>query len=401
MNKLKIINDPIYGLIRIPFPILYDLIQHPYFQRLRRIKQMGLSHLVYPGAVHSRFHHALGAMHLCWSALQSLRTKSIDISDQEAEACLIAILLHDIGHGPFSHALERKFLPVSHEEISLAFMEALNMEMTGRLDLAISMFIGEYERGFFHQLISSQLDMDRLDYLNRDSFYSGVVEGKIGYDRIITMLSVVKDELVVEEKAVFSVEKYLSSRHFMYWQVYLHRTSLAAEVILLLFVEEILAKADNALYSEPLRYFAGLSAKYAAEDHVSSEMLAQYARLDDIDIIHSLKVERESDDKMVSYLAGSLLDRQLFEVIFKNSSFSSDFVMERRQNIVSQGHFSESEAQKLVRIGLESKTFYNAKSSEIKILCKNGEVKNLSSFIDLPRQKDLNLHYFCAPKLEL
>ncbi len=400
MNKLKIINDPIYGLIRIPFTLVYDLIEHRYFQRLRRIKQMGLTHLVYPGAVHTRFHHALGAMHITWQAILTLRNKGVDISDLEAQSCLAAILLHDIGHGPFSHALEKVFIPVSHEEISLAMMEQINREMSGALDLGISMFVGDYERPFFHQLISSQLDMDRIDYLNRDSFYSGVVEGKIGYDRIIMMLQVIEDQLVIEEKAVFSVEKYLNSRSFMYSQVYLHHASLSAECMLSMYMDSVsVSDTPIAGCSSTLEYFMGLSAKNDQHTGISQEMLEQYTWLDDTDIVACIKANRAASDPIVSYLARSLLDRRLFEITFKKSAFERDFLESKRHKIVSQLKCSESQAQQLMKTGIEHKPIYVSGEQEIRILKKDGNVWKLSEIIAIQARREEGMYYFCRPKI--
>ena len=239
MSKKKLFNDPIYGFITFPFDILYDIIEHPYFQRLRRISQQGLSHLVYPGAMHTRFHHALGALHLTCEAVNTLRSKDIDITDEEFEGVCLAILLHDIGHGPFSHALENNILPFHHEEMSLAIMEVLNVEFNGKLNLGIEIFKGNYHKSFLHELISGQIDMDRLDYLNRDSFFTGVAEGVVSYDRIITMLNVRDNRLVIEEKGIYSIEKFLVARRFMYWQVYLHKTGIAAEQMLIAFMKKL------------------------------------------------------------------------------------------------------------------------------------------------------------------
>jgi len=399
MNKLKIINDPIYGLIRIPFTLVYDLIEHRYFQRLRRIKQMGLTHLVYPGAVHTRFHHALGAMHITWEAILTLRNKGVHISDKEAQSCLAAILLHDIGHGPFSHALEKKFIPVSHEEISLAMMEQINREMDGALDMGISMFVGDYERPFFHQLISSQLDMDRIDYLNRDSFYSGVVEGKIGYDRIIMMLHVVDEQLVVEEKAVFSVEKYLNSRSFMYSQVYLHHASLAAECMLSMFVDSLVISSESIRGCSPtVEYFMGLSSKSDINTTISTELLEQYTWLDDTDIVACIKANRECEDVVVAYLAKSLLDRRLFEIVFKKAAFEGDFLESKRHKIVSLLKCSENQAHQLIRTGIEHKPIYIPGDDEIRILKKDGDVSKLSEIIAIQARREDEMHYFCSPK---
>ena len=287
-NKLKILNDPIYGFITIPSEFIFDLIEHPYFQRLRRISQLGLTYLVYPGAYHTRFHHALGAMHLMLKAVHILRSKDVPISKEEEEAVLVAILLHDVGHGPFSHALENSIIPgIDHEDLSLEFMNLLNKEFHGKLDLAIAIFKNEYHRAFLHQLISSQLDMDRLDYLRRDSFYTGVSEGQVNTERLIQMLNVADDQLVVDSKGIYSVEKFLVARRLMYWQVYLHKTVLAAEFLLI----KILSRAKDVYpisgeLPSPLKEFI------AGELPESSyaDLLPLYAKLDDIDVMAAIKV---------------------------------------------------------------------------------------------------------------
>ena len=285
-NKLKIFNDPIYGFITIPNTLIYDLIQHPYFQRLRRISQMGMSYLVYPGAHHTRFHHALGCMHIMQKAIQTLQFKGVEISKEEENGLLIAILLHDIGHGPFSHAMENSIVEgVHHEEISLKFMNALNEEFGGQLDLAIQIFKGEYPRKFMYQLISSQLDMDRMDYLKRDSFYSGVAEGNINSERLIQMMNVQDDFLVIEEKGIYSVEKFLVARRLMYWQAYLHKTSVVAEIILtkiLKRAKELTQKGVSLQCSAPLLYF--LEHKVSLEEF-DNVVLKTFALLDDYDVV--------------------------------------------------------------------------------------------------------------------
>lgn len=395
MNKLKIINDPIYGLIRIPFGLIYDLIEHPLFQRLRRIKQMGLSYYVYPGAVHTRFSHALGAMHLTWQTILALRLKGVEISDDEAMAVLGAILLHDIGHGPFSHSLERVFVPVSHEEISLAYMEIINEEMDGALDMAISMFVGEYPRRFFHQLISSQLDMDRLDYLNRDSFFSGVIEGKVGFDRIINMLNVVNEQLVIEEKGVYSVEKYLSSRSFMYWQVYLHRVSLAAELMLGLVMKEL--KTSDISLPGGLRYFMGKGNDRVWYEGNKESILTEYASLDDSDVMMSLKLMCDSDKIIINKLSNGLLNRKLFKLVFKKNEISSDFSKSYRQKVVDLWKVEKDVARKLVMEGKETVPTYIFDRDEILVLKRNGEMTNLSKMLPNRLERNASIYYLCGP----
>ncbi|WP_276979939.1 HD domain-containing protein, partial [Flavobacterium filum] len=324
-NKLKIFNDPIYGFITIPDELVFDLIQHPYFQRLRRISQMGLSYLVYPGAHHTRFHHALGAMHLMQKAVEVLRYKGVIISKEEETALYVAILLHDVGHGPFSHALEQSIVEnVHHEEISLLMMNRLNDFFEGKLTLAIQIFKGEYHRKFMLQLISSQLDMDRLDYLKRDSFYSGVAEGNINSDRLIQMLQVEKDELVVEEKAIYSVEKFLMARRLMYWQAYLHKTSLVAELILtkvLKRAKELTQKGIKLEASQPLHFF--LSHKIELEDF-NDDVVMKFSQLDDFDIMSALKSWQFHDDFILSSLSKMIIHRDLLKISLDKEKFSKE-----------------------------------------------------------------------------
>jgi HD superfamily phosphohydrolase len=314
-NKLKIFNDPIYGFITIPNTLIYDLIQHPYFQRLRRITQMGLSYLVYPGAHHTRFHHALGAMHIMQKAIEVLRYKEILISKEEENALYVAILLHDIGHGPFSHAMEHSIVEeLNHEQISLLFMNKLNEEFGGQLSLAIQVFKGEYHRKFMLQLISSQLDMDRMDYLKRDSFYSGVAEGNINSDRLIQMLNVMDDVLVMEEKGIYSIEKFLMARRLMYWQAYLHKTSLVAELTLtkaLQRAKELFHKDIEVDCSKPLKYFMG---QKVTLENFSNTDLDTFAQLDDFDIISALKNWQHHDDFILSSLSKMIINRDLSKI---------------------------------------------------------------------------------------
>lgn len=321
MNKKKIFNDPVYGFISIPYDIIYDLIEHPYFQRLRNIKQLGLTHLVYPGALHTRFHHALGAMHLMGEALESIRYKGTIISEEEAEAVTIAILLHDIGHGPFSHALEHSLInDISHEEISIKLMENLNSEFKGRLDLALSIFLNKYPKKFLHQLVSSQLDMDRMDYLNRDSFYTGVSEGIIGFDRILKMLRVENDNLVIEEKGIYSIEKFLIARRLMYWQVYYHKTVLSAEQMLLKILEraKILGSRGIELFASPcLKTFIyeDMSRKNFFD---KPHLIESFVDLDDSDLHSAIKVWRNHSDWCLSTLSTKLINRELYKINIKD-----------------------------------------------------------------------------------
>ena len=392
MNKRKIFNDPVYGFITIPFDIIFDLISHPYFQRLRRIKQLGLSDYVYPGAFHSRFHHALGAMHLMQQAIQVLRSKNISITDEEYEAICIAILLHDIGHSPFSHALEGTIIPLSHEEISLKFFKILNVEFKGRLDLAISIFTNQYHKKFLHQLVSSQLDMDRMDYLTRDSFFTGVAEGVIGYDRIIKMLTVADDELVVEEKGIHSIERFILSRYFMYSQVYLHRTVIAAEQMLKKFID--LCKDNCEIFNNSV-----LCDIWASKNLQESQIIHLFAAIDDIDIIYFLKTAKKSQHSLLAFFAEGLLDRKLFKTIFSDNPVKSEFMEELR--LKARKNYPEIEdAEHLVINGMESNASYIKDKDEIKILMKSNQINSFSEVSKyISNQERAFIYYICLPPL--
>lgn len=405
MNKKKIFNDPVYGFINVPSELIFDIIQHPYFQRLRRIKQLGLTDLVYPGALHTRFHHALGAMHLMNSALQTLGSKSSQISDKECEASLIAILLHDIGHGPFSHALETGVLQnVPHEAISLYIMQILNQELAGKLELALQIFTNSYARNFFHQLVSSQLDVDRLDYLNRDSFYTGVSEGKIGAGRIIKMLDVVNDRLVVEEKGIYSIENFLVSRRLMYWQVYLHKTAISAEQMLLRILQRarLLTQAGQPVQASlPLQFF--LSHNVTLEEFRRNDTAFQhFITLDDIDIWSGIKQWANHPDSILAFLSRSLLERRLFRVIISSSPFDEEELTLLRQRVRDRYHLSEEDLPYLLIAGTLSNNAYNAEGETIDILTKSGTVVDVALASDLPNiralSKNVEKHYVCFPK---
>lgn len=378
-NKLKILNDPIYGFITIPSEFIFDLIEHPYFQRLRRISQLGLTYLVYPGAYHTRFHHALGAMHLMIKAVQILRSKGILINEKEEEAVLVAILLHDIGHGPFSHALENSIIPgIDHEDLSLEFMQLLNKEFKGKLDLAIRIFNNDYPRAFLHQLISSQLDMDRLDYLRRDSFYTGVSEGQVNTERLIQMLNVSDDQLVVDSKGIYSVEKFLVARRLMYWQVYLHKTVLAAEFLLI----KILSRAKeiypvSANIPGPLKLFiAGeLPSPYP-------ELLPLYAKLDDIDIMSAIKVWSDGPDMVLSKMCRMLLQRRLPAVKISNSVFPEERISELRSELAEGWGITAKEASFLVFSDSMSNSAYDPENDPIQILKRDGSLHDVSEAAD-------------------
>lgn len=386
MKRQKILNDPVYGFVTVPYGIIYELIEHPYFQRLRRIKQVSLTHYVYPGALHTRFHHALGAFHLMQQAIEVLRGKDADISAEEAEAVSIAILLHDVGHGPFSHTLEHTLIQVHHEELSLLFMERLNEIFDGKLSMAIQIFRDEYPKRFLHQLVSSQLDMDRLDYLNRDSYFTGVSEGVIGYDRIIKMLAVHEGELVVEEKGLYSIEKFLIARRLMYWQVYLHKTVVSAEQMLVCTMRRAkdLVEAGEAVWAPTaLDYFLQhrhLSGQDFAERR--NELLDRFADLDDTDIAMVLKEWRRHSDPILAYLAGGLINRQLFRLEFSNEPFSAAYIAQLRQQINTHAELPPHAANYLLLEGAETNSAYSTSQDEIKIYLKNGRVLPMSQLAD-------------------
>jgi len=404
-NKLKIINDPIYGFITIPSVLIFELIEHPYFQRLRRISQMGMSYLVYPGAHHTRFHHALGAMFLMRKAIQVLRFKGVEISEEESEALCIAILLHDIGHGPFSHAMEHSIVDnVSHEHISLLFMESLNEQFHGKLSLAITIFKNEYPRTFLHQLISGQLDMDRLDYLRRDSFYTGVSEGAVNSERLISMLNVHDDHLVVEEKGIYSVEKFIVARRLMYWQVYLHKTSLVAEQLLLkvlqrakeLVKEGVVVPASNAL-----SYF--LNNAVSAEGF-SAEILHTFSKLDDYDIVSALKSWTEVDDVILQQLSQMILSRDLLKIKIKDKAFSEEKIEKHQLTVQEAYGISPKHVHYFVFTGTISNQAYRMDKDTINLLTKKGKVVDVAKASDQLNLEALSKkvvkYYLCAPRLD-
>jgi len=405
-NKLKIFNDPIYGFITIPNSLIFDIIQHKYFQRLRRISQMGLSYLVYPGAHHTRFHHALGCMHLMQKAVNVLRFKGVAISSDEEDGLLIAILLHDIGHGPFSHAMEHSIVnDVSHEEISLRFMEELNSEFNGSLTLAISIFKGEYPRQFMCELISSQLDMDRADYLKRDSFYTGVAEGNINSERLITMLNVVDDQLVVEEKGILSVEKFLIARRFMYWQVYMHKTGVVAEQLLvgvLKRAKELVHNGVKLKCSAPLFYF--LSSEIDAENF-NAETLVIFSKLDDYDIIAAMKDWQNHDDFVLNHLCKMLLDRNLLKVKLKNKPIKISDLKIHTEALINKYHITKHEASYFVFQGELINQAYQNNFQKINILFKSGKIKDIVKASDQLNLKALSKpitkYYMCYPKKKM
>jgi HD superfamily phosphohydrolase len=401
MSFRKIINDPVYGFITIDDELIYNIISHPYYQRLRRIHQMAFAELVYPGAVHSRLHHSLGAYHLIWNALHELKSKGVDISDKEEQAAKIAILLHDIGHGPYSHALENILIKeVSHEQISLLLMKKMNKEFKGEMQLAIDIFTNNYSKKFLHQLISGQLDVDRMDYLIRDSFFTGVTEGVIGYDRIIKMLAVHEGELMIEEKGIYSIEKFLVSRRFMYWQVYLHKTVLCAEKMLV----KIIERAREIKATSPSRVFnIFLNNEY--ESKKIEEYLEDFCALDDYDILFSIKSWVNHPDKILSILSKSLVNRHLLKVKYSANPISKEILEQKLSLAKEYLQINSQEASYLVFTGESEIKTYNHKIEHINILFKDGSVKDISgvdnALINQSLLGTVKKFYICFINLEL
>lgn len=406
INKLKILNDPIYGFITIPNTLIYDLIQHPYFQRLRRISQMGMSYLVYPGAHHTRFHHALGCLHIMQKAVQTLRFKEVIISEEEENALYIAILLHDIGHGPFSHAMEHSIVEaVHHEEISLLFMNELNREFDGKLSLAIQIFKGEYHRKFMLQLISSQLDMDRMDYLKRDSFYTGVAEGNINSERLIQMMHVVDDVLVIEEKGIYSVEQFLVARRLMYWQAYLHKTSLVAELTLtkiLKRAKELTQKGDLLPCSEPLLFF--MQHKITLENF-DATILKKFALLDDFDIVSAIKSWQFHDDFVLSSLSKMIINRDLPKIKMVTEKATKEQLTDLKIKLMQLHPITEKEADYFIFKGKIKNQAYNKTGEPIHIYKKDKTIEDVVEASDQLHLKALSKpvtkYYLCFPKVLL
>ncbi|HRG67541.1 MAG: HD domain-containing protein [Saprospiraceae bacterium] len=393
-NPVKIINDPIYGFIMVPKGILTDLMDHPWFQRLRRIKQLGLSHFVYPGAVHTRFQHALGAFHLITKSLEALKLKGYKITPEEMEAAQIAILLHDVGHGPFSHVLEHSLVPVDHENLTLLIMQDLNKEFNGALELAIQIFQKKYPKYFLSQLVSSQLDVDRMDYLNRDSFFTGVAEGTIGYDRILNMMGIDNERLVFEEKAVLSIESYLSARRLMYWQVYMHKTSLMAEHMLQVLLSLCKLEAEMVpLAPKGLHYFLyEKKQKGNLEDPAS--LLNAFKNIDDNDIEMLLKNCIHSADKLIAYLANCLLSRKFFKIIYNQSNFSNELITQYREQTETSLLISKTHSSKLVYENPLEFQAYNPFEDEIMIQTKSSGIIKLSEAITIDHFTKKELKYF-------
>lgn len=378
-NTRKIINDPVYGFITIDHPLILDIIAHPYYQRLRRIYQMAFAHLVYPGAVHSRLHHSLGAYHLMCNALSELKNKGVEITQEEELGAKIAILLHDIGHGPYSHTLEKELInDVHHEAISLLIMKELNKEFNWQLSTAIEIFINRYPKKFLYQLIAGQVDVDRMDYLTRDSFFTGVSEGVIGYDRIIKMLTVHNGQLMVEEKAIYSIEKFLVSRRLMYWQVYLHKTVLSAEMMLVKIIQrakELIAKGiKTEAATSALNYFL----QNPPTDHKTEEHLDTFCRLDDFDVMATVKNWMDHPDMILSTLCRGLVDRKLYKVKLQAETFDSSLVNEKKKELQQRLGINNEEAHYFVFTGEAINTTYNPDDERINILFKDGSVKDIS-----------------------
>jgi HD superfamily phosphohydrolase len=405
LNKKKLFNDPVYGFVSIAYETVFDLIEHPYFQRLRNIKQLGLTHLVYPGALHTRFHHALGAMHLMGIALETLKNKGVAITEEEAEAVTIAILLHDIGHGPFSHALESCIVPgVQHEALSVLIMHRLNKTFNGKLSLAIAIFENKYEKKFLHQLVSSQLDMDRLDYLNRDSFYTGVSEGVIGFDRILKMLHVVNDELVVEEKGIYSIEKFLISRRLMYWQVYLHKTVIAAEQLLVKIFQRAKAIANKGvpLFASP-SFNLLLANKISTEAFYENELyLDAFMKLDDSDLFSAIKVWAEHEDLILAKLCKLLIDRKLFTIEMQNEAFTSKSIQSHKDKLTISFPLTSEEQDYFIFSGKITNNAYNMEVGKINILTKSKgliDIADASDNLNLSAlSKTVEKYFICYPK---
>lgn len=404
LKSYKIINDPVYGFINIPSELIFAVIDHPYFQRLRRIKQLGLTDMVYPGALHTRFHHAIGAMHLMSITLDQLRNKGIEISDEEYEAALLAILLHDIGHGPFSHALESILLKGQHHEtLSLLFFDELNKQFNGQLSMARAIFVGSYERKFFHQLVSSQLDIDRLDYLQRDCFFTGVSEGTIGADRIIKMMTIINDEVVIEEKGIYSIENFLNARRLMYWQVYLHKTTVCAEKMLinLILRAKYLARSGETLPGS-IEFLGFLKKDLPQEKKQGTPTwLNDFAQLDDLDIWGAVKLWKNTDDFVLKEISKMFLTRNLFKIHFSNNPFKRQEMDKLKSKTQKKLGISDDELKYFFSEG-EISNYGYLTENKILILTKKGKVQDVATAADLPNIKAMSKivkkHYACHAK---
>ncbi|NMM48596.1 HD domain-containing protein [Marinigracilibium pacificum] len=404
-HRTKIFNDPVYGFISVPYGLPLDTVDHPYFQRLRRIKQLGLAELVYPGALHTRFHHALGAYHLMGLALDQLRNKGHQISAEEFQATQMAILLHDIGHGPFSHALEYSLMPgIRHEEMSIQIMKRLNDQFDGAFNLTLDIFTNQYNRHFFHELVSSQLDIDRLDYLMRDSFFTGVSEGTVGSSRIIKMLEIYNDKLVVEEKGIYSIENFLNSRRLMYWQVYLHKTAVAAEKMLIQIIKraKFLARTGTEVHCSPfLKPF--LENNYTIEQIKNNpEILNNYCQLDDSDIWNAVKSWSRHEDKILSSLCRMIIDRRLFKIHLSSEPIDEDQIKQMTDKIQKHFDIAQHEAEYMIDNGSMTNSAYLPTNQPIYILTKKGKIEDVAIASDLPNIKAMSKivkkYYLCWPK---
>jgi HD superfamily phosphohydrolase len=405
LNKNKIINDPVYGFVAIPSGLVFDLVQHPYFQRLRYIKQVSMTHLVYPGALHTRFQHAIGAMHLMSMALETLKSKGVRISEEEEEAVLSAILLHDIGHGPFSHSLEHSLIEgVSHELLSSLLMDRINSDLSGRLSLAITIFNNKYQRKFLHQLVSSQLDVDRMDYLNRDSFFTGVSEGVISFDRIIKMLHVVEDEIVVEYKALYSVEKFLIARRLMYWQVYLHKTVIGAEQLLIKILQraKYLTAAGDKLFATPAFHWF-LNQQINKNNFLDDPLhLDWFTRLDDTDIMSAIKTWEHHEDHILSEMCQRVMKRNLYRSIMSDKPFTTAYIDLVKAKVQERMGVAQEDIHYYVFTQEIQNRAYNSSKDQIKILLKSGELVDIAGASDLGNlealSKNVAKYALCYPK---
>lgn len=404
-NKLKIFNDPVYGFINVLYPSVFDILEHPFFQRLRRIKQLGLTHLVYPGALHTRFQHAMGAMYLMGQAIDTLRSKGHPINDEEAEGATLAILLHDIGHGPFSHALEATLVEgMHHEHLSLLFYQRLRNIMPGPVDLAMEIFLGAYHKNFLHQLVSGQLDMDRLDYLNRDSFFTGVSEGVVSYDRIIKTLNVAGDKLVTDEKGIYSLEKFIIARRLMYWQVYLHKTVISAEQLLITILKRAkeLARDNIALFATPAFHRFLANDVKAADFEKDESLLNHFAMLDDFDVFTSIKTWVDHPDRILSDLCRRLVYRKLFRIEIQKTPFPDQYVDNLRSIAQDKLSVAPEEIQYFILQGETQNNAYDPGVGNIWILQKNGEIADMAEISDQLNIRVLSnpvkKYYLCYPK---
>ena len=404
-TKRKILNDPVYGFISIYDDLLFDIIEHPYFQRLRRIQQLGLTHLVYPGALHTRFQHAIGAMHLIQKAIEVLRLKGKNISTEEKLGACVAILLHDIGHGPFSHTLENSLVNnMHHEDLSTLFIDALNKEFNGKLEIGKKIFENKYHKKFLHQLVSSQLDVDRLDYLKRDSFFTGVTEGVIGSDRILSMLDVVDDNLVVEAKGIYSIEKFIIARRLMYWQTYMHKTVLVAEYILMKILQrakKLSSLGVDLFATQALKLF--LKNEFTLNDFQSHpELLKEFSKLDDFDILASLKEWMNNNDFILSFLSTSIINRKLFKIEVQDKPFSKKYILAIKKKATIKYSLKEEDIDYIVFSDVMHNHAYNPKYETINILNKNNSVEDINKasgqLHDQALTKVEYKHFLCYPK---